>query len=162
LYQKGWIGAYPNGIGFGNISIRLVGNIFLITGTETGKLQTLTKEHYTKVIAYNVEKNAITCMGPVQASSESLSHAAIYAINPSANAVIHIHDKPLWEKLMKTELATAPGIEYGTPEMAKDIIRLFKQTDLASRKLIVMAGHEEGIIVFGHTLEEAGEVLLKL
>jgi L-ribulose-5-phosphate 4-epimerase len=162
LYQKGWIGAYPNGIGFGNISIRLVGNIFLITGTETGKLQTLTKEHYTKVIAYNVEKNAITCMGPVKASSESLSHAAIYAINPSANAVIHIHDKSLWDRLMNTEIATSPSIEYGTPEMAKDIIRLFKQTDLASRKLIVMGGHEEGIIAFGHTLEEAGEVLLHL
>jgi L-ribulose-5-phosphate 4-epimerase len=162
LYQKGWIGAFPNGIGYGNISIRIVGNIFLITGTETGKFENLTNEHYSKVVAYNLEKNAITCIGPVKASSESLSHAAIYAKNLMVNAIIHIHDKKLWESLKKDNPTTAADIEYGTPEMAKEIIRLFKETNLAEKKIIVMGGHENGIICFGNTMNEAGEILMRL
>jgi L-ribulose-5-phosphate 4-epimerase len=160
LYHKGWIGAFENGIGFGNISIRVVGNIFLITGTETGNLQTLTGEHYSKVVAYNMDKNAITCIGPVKASSESLSHAAIYTKNPLVNAIIHIHSKDLWKKLKNVENTTRPEVEYGTPEMAREIIRLFKETDLAEKRIIVMGGHEDGIISFGFNLDEAGERLL--
>jgi L-ribulose-5-phosphate 4-epimerase len=162
LYQKSWIGAFPNGIGFGNISIRVIGNIFLITGTETGKLQVLTNEHYSKVVAYNLEKNAITCLGPVKASSESLSHAAIYNKIPTVNAIMHIHSKDLWESLKNVEPTTAPEVEYGTPEMAREIVRLFKETDLANKKVLVMGGHEDGIISFGHDLDEAGERLLQL
>ncbi len=161
LYQKGLIGEYPNNIGYGNISTRLVGNIFIITGTATGKLKTLTAEHYSKVIAYNLEKNSLTCMGPVKASSESLSHAALYASCLSANAIIHVHNKKLWEQLMKTEIATSANVEYGTPEMAKEIIRLFKETDLKKRGIFVMAGHEDGIVSFGKDMDEAGEILLK-
>jgi L-ribulose-5-phosphate 4-epimerase len=162
LYRKGWIGALPNGIGFGNISIRVIGNIFLITGTETGKLQVLTNEHYSKVVAYNLEKNAITCIGPVKASSESLSHAAIYNKIHSVNAIFHIHSKELWERLKNVEPTTAPEVEYGTPEMAREIVRLFKETDLAKKKVIVMGGHEDGIICFGNDLDEAGDRLLQL
>jgi L-ribulose-5-phosphate 4-epimerase len=160
FYDKGWIGAYPNKIGYGNVSIRLVGNIFLITGTETGNLPRLTGEHYSKVVAYNLEKNAITCIGPAKASSESLSHAAIYTKNPLANAIIHIHSKKLWESLKNSKPTTSANIEYGTPEMAKDIIRLFKETDLAETKILVMGGHEDGIICFGSNLEEASNTLL--
>ena len=45
--------------------------------------------------------------------------------------------------------------------MAYEVMRLFKFTDVQSRKIIVMAGHEGGIIVFGRDLEEASAVLLR-
>ena len=57
---------------------------------------------------------------------------------------------------------TKKEIEYGTPAMANEMIRLFDETDLRNKKVLVMAGHEEGIISFGENLEEAGNLLLKL
>jgi L-ribulose-5-phosphate 4-epimerase len=46
--------------------------------------------------------------------------------------------------------------------MAKEIKRLFEETSLRSEKIIVMGGHEEGIISFGKNLEEAANVMLDI
>jgi ribulose-5-phosphate 4-epimerase/fuculose-1-phosphate aldolase len=160
LYKLGLIGAYSNGIGFGNLSIRLANNIFIITGTSTGQIANLNNNHFTKVTGYNFMKNSLTCEGPVKASSESLTHAAVYESDNFANAVIHIHNKSLWEKLLNVLPATSPEIEYGTPAMAEEVKRLFKETDLIEKKIFVMAGHEEGIVSFGRNLEEAFKTIL--
>ena len=40
--------------------------------------------------------------------------------------------------------------------MANEIDRLFKETNVAARKVIIMAGHQEGIIVWGKDADEAG------
>ena len=45
--------------------------------------------------------------------------------------------------------------------MAYEITRLFNVTDLQDRKLLVMAGHEGGIIAFGRNLAGAFDVLLR-
>jgi L-ribulose-5-phosphate 4-epimerase len=160
LYHLKLVGAYPNGIGFGNISIRLDGKNFLITGSATGNHQYLTNKHYTIVTSYNFAENTLTCNGPIQASSESLTHAAVYEANKDINAVIHIHSKSLWNRLLQIIPTTSPTVEYGTPQMAMEIHRLFKETNLNSKKILVMAGHEEGIISFGKDLEEAGNLIL--
>ena len=39
-------------------------------------------------------------------------------------------------------------------------MRLFRMTDVHSRKTFVMAGHQGGIITFGRDLEEAFAVLM--
>lgn len=160
LYQLGLIGMYPNGIGYGNMSIRLGNKQFLITGTATGHLHLLTNEHYTTVTSYNFKENSLTCRGPIQASSESLTHAAIYESSPETLAVIHVHNLALW-KLLKNKVPTsAATVEYGTPEMALEIQRLFRETDVRMKQILVMAGHEEGIISFGPTVEEAYQLII--
>jgi ribulose-5-phosphate 4-epimerase/fuculose-1-phosphate aldolase len=160
LYNYGLIGAYANGIGFGNISIRSDNNTFIITGSATGILEKLNENHYVKVNEYDFSQNSLTCMGPIKASSESLTHAVIYESSPETQAVIHIHNLNMWEKYIHKEPTTRSNVSYGTPEMAHEIKRLFKETDIALKKFIVMAGHEEGIIVFGSSLDEAGKVLI--
>jgi len=50
---------------------------------------------------------------------------------------------------------------YGTTEMANEIKRLFIEANVKAEKIIAMAGHKEGLIAFGKTLDEAGEILLK-
>jgi hypothetical protein len=55
---------------------------------------------------------------------------------------------------------TSKAAEYGTPELAYEIIQLFKRTDVPSRRIIVMAGHEAGILTLGKDLEEAFAVLM--
>jgi hypothetical protein len=45
--------------------------------------------------------------------------------------------------------------------MANEITQLFKRTDVQSRKVVVMAGHEPGILTFGKDLEDAFAVLMR-
>ncbi len=161
LYELGLIGEYDNGIGFGNISIRYSQpGQFLISGTQTGNLSALNEQHYTTVTNFDLERNCLTCCGPIQASSESLTHATLYQANPTVNAVIHVHHLKLWRKLMYKVPTTAIEVAYGTPEMAKEILRLFREDNPIKTKIVVMSGHEEGIISFGKNLQEAGNILL--
>jgi L-ribulose-5-phosphate 4-epimerase len=163
LYQLGFIGEYDNGIGFGNLSIRCIDqrDRFIISGTKTGSLPILNAGHYTTVIAYDWKQNCLTCLGPIQASSESLTHAAIYQANPNINAIIHVHHLQLWQKLMDKVPTTARNIAYGTPEMAEEIMRLCRDENLGETQILVMSGHEEGIITFGNNVDGAGNLLLK-
>ena len=149
LYKKKLIGF--NNIGYGNISIRTE-NGFLISGSTTGKFPILTIEHYTEVIELDFEKNYIICRGPIKASSESLSHAALYT-NPKVNAVIHIHNLELWNKLIDKVPTTSENSEYGTPELAYEIMKL------KSENIIAMGGHKEGILTFGNKFKDAYEAL---
>ena len=161
LYELKLIGAYPDGVGYGNISIRTKpGDQFVITGSATGKQKNLTRLGYSRVTKFSLSQNTLYCEGPVIASSESLSHAAIYETDPDVNAVIHIHHFEYWQKLMDRVPVTAPQAEFGTPEMAREIIRLFHETDVGEKKILVMGGHKEGIITFGKDLDEAGSYLL--
>jgi L-ribulose-5-phosphate 4-epimerase len=161
LYDLKLIGVYPDGIGFGNISERFdPQGSFLITGSATGKFPELTPAHYCRVTKVFTEENRLLCNGPVIASSESMSHAAIYRECPEITGVIHIHHKQLWQQLMDVVPTTEKSAEYGTPEMARAISRLLQDTNLRAEGIFVMAGHEEGIFSFGKTLDEAGEVLL--
>jgi ribulose-5-phosphate 4-epimerase/fuculose-1-phosphate aldolase len=159
LYSLNLIGAYENGIGFGNISIREVNN-FIITGSKTGGIENLTNNHFTKVTNWYFNKNNLTCEGPIEASSESLTHAAIYTSNSNINAVIHVHNLNLWEKLINKIPTTDEKAEFGTPEMAYEIMKLFRENQVTKKRILIMGGHKEGIISFGKNLEEAGNVLL--
>ena len=162
LYDLGLIGMYPNGIGYGNISERFDRKgSFLITGSATGGFPELTPAHYCLVSRVFVEENRLICHGPVIASSESMSHAIIYQECPEVTGVIHIHHKKLWQQLLDVVPTTDRSAEYGTPEMARAISQLLRDTDLRVEGIFVMAGHEEGIFSFGKTLDEAGEVLLR-
>lgn len=161
LYKLGFIGVYENGIGYGNISKRYNNDQFIISGTATGKYQKLSAEHYTRVTDYDLDKNLVTAKGPIIASSESLTHALIYECDKNCNAVIHVHYADLWKRMMNKVPTTEKSIEYGTPAMAKEVKRLFVETDLSEQKILVMAGHEEGIISFGKDLEEAGSILME-
>jgi len=161
LYNAKLIGKNKDGIGYGNISIRYQNN-FIITGSSTGKLSTLTAEHYTVVTQYDLDKNTLTAVGPIIASSESLTHAVIYERQKDVNAVIHVHHFALWKKLLEIHPATGKNIEYGTPAIAKEILRLFEASDLAEKKIFAMGGHKEGVVSFGKDLDEAGEKILAL
>ena len=161
MYKKGLIGVYDDGIGFGNISARCEDQTFLITGSSTGEFEKLNENHYSLVTNYNLLQNSLTCKGPIKASSESLTHALIYECSPETNAVIHIHNIDMWNNLIHKVPTTKIEATYGTPEMANEIKRLFTESDVAADKIILMGGHKEGIISFGSTLEEAGNILLK-
>lgn len=160
LFDRGLIGVYENGIGFGNISQRLnAAGQFIISGTATGSIPRLNGAHYAIVRQADLAGNMLHCEGPVIASSESLSHAVIYRECPEINGVIHIHHLKLWQSLLHRVPTTPLSATYGTPEMAWSIIDLLKETALPNLRIFVMEGHEEGIFAFGETLEAAAAVI---
>jgi ribulose-5-phosphate 4-epimerase/fuculose-1-phosphate aldolase len=161
LLQLRLIGVGANGIGFGNLSIRdSATKNFYITGSATGRKPELTLADCARVVAYDFEKNWLRYEGSAIPSSESLTHAAVYESDAKAGSVIHCHDSKLWAALLNKAPTTSKAVDYGTPEMACEVTRLFKVTDVQSTKILVMAGHEGGIVAFGKDLEEAFAVLM--
>lgn len=162
LYNMDLIGAYENGVAFGNISMRIQGgNQFVITGSATGEIPELEPGHYVKVNSFNIEDNAVQCVGPLKASSESLTHAAIYSSDTGVNAVVHVHNIELWNELIYKVPTTNPSMDYGTTSLAKDILRMFKEPEVYEKRIIVMAGDRAGILSFGQDMDEAVNVLME-
>jgi hypothetical protein len=163
MWEKALIGIYPDGIGYGNISMRIPGSDqFVISGTATGGLRDLEINQYAMVERCDPDSNTVWCKGELNASAESMSHYAIYTALPEVQAVVHIHNRPLWDKYLNLLPTTSPEIEYGTPAMAGEITRILYLPETHSKKVIIMGGHEEGIISFGQTLEEAARIILEL
>jgi L-ribulose-5-phosphate 4-epimerase len=156
------IGVDQNGIGFGNLSVRDdAADHFYITGSATGGLPEITVTNCAKVVACDFDKNWVQYDGAAIPSSESLTHAAIYKSDANTGAIIHCHNSKLWAALLNQAPTTSKTSEYGTPTLAYEIMRLFKRTDVQRRRIIVMAGHEGGIVTFGQDLEEAFGVLMR-
>jgi L-ribulose-5-phosphate 4-epimerase len=156
------VGLDSNGTGFGNLSVRdRATNSFYITGSATGGIPELALADCARVVAYDFRRNCLQYEGFAIPSSESLTHAAIYESDAKVGAIIHCHDPKLWAVLLNQAPTTSNSVEYGTPEMAYEITRLFKVTDLRKRKILIMAGHEGGIVIFGKNLDEAFAVLMR-
>ncbi len=159
LHQAQQIGLYANGIGYGNISLRLSPQSFAVSGTQTGHLAATTPDHYTLVDGWDIDGNTLHCTGPIKASSESLTHAALYSFSAEIQAIIHVHNRDLWQRYREALPTTAATVPYGTPAMAYEMERLLRQGNLAQTRILIMAGHEEGVLTFGPTLAAAAQVL---
>lgn len=164
LIAAGLIGEYEDlGIGYGNISVRCgEPGQFLISGTQTGDVPSTSKEHYSLVTDYNTYANIVCCVGPVQASSEAMTHAAIYELDSNIGAIVHAHSLELWHQLKDKLPTTDASVAYGTPQMANEFRRLYRDTEFRKTQLAVMAGHDEGLLSFGASLEEAASRILGL
>jgi L-ribulose-5-phosphate 4-epimerase len=155
LRRMGLLGMDESGVGFGNVSLRNGRtDSFYITGSGTGVLPVLTLQDYAKVTASDFTRNWLRCAGRVIASAESLTHAAVYSADAKAHVVVHGHNSDLWRSLLERGPATVSSVTYGTPEMAREVQRLFRETDLRTWKIFAMAGHRDGIIVFGENFRQ--------
>lgn len=149
LFELGLIGAYPNGIGYGNLSVREDGTQFVISASATGAAHTLGDDQYCLVEAFSIERNWVRSRGALPASSESMTHGAIYLANPAVQCVIHVHSRALFDGLLaQGALHTAADIAYGTPAMANAVMQLV-QDQHGLPVLFAMAGHDEGVVAYG-------------
>lgn len=156
------------GYGFGNISHRLEPydaspeqRRYVITGTQTGHIADLGPEHFVVVNECHPAANMTVAEGPIKPSSESMTHGAVYAADPEIRWVMHVHSPEIWRNAARYGIPTTDAsIPYGTPEMSAAVLALFDATDVAERRIFSMGGHEDGIVSFGRTAEEAGIALL--
>lgn len=164
--EAGILGQDPdryNGLGFGNLSQRIQKSSFIISGTQTGGLDQLTAKDYALVTLTDIPANRVEAQGQVKPSSESLTHAAVYAFDDNIQYVFHVHSPEIWNARSKLEIPeTAAHIAYGTPQMADEMIRLYKSGLFAYGNILAMAGHEDGVIGFGATADEAGELIMRM
>ena len=173
LARLGLIGRDPSryqGAGYGNVSARVgpFGDVgrgqrrFLVTGTQTGGRPRVTLEDFSLVERYDILRNHVRSMGSVSPSSESLTHGAIYDIAPAARVVLHAHAPEIWRHARALGLPlTRVGVQNGTPEMAHEVQRLYRESTLSGTGILAMGGHEDGVIAFGTTAAEAGETLVR-
>jgi hypothetical protein len=173
LARLGLLGQDParyGGAGYGNVSARLgpFGGVprgrrrFLVTGTQTGRRRQITLADFCVVEEYDLERNRVRSSGPVPPSSESLTHGALYDIAPAARVVLHAHAPEVWRQAQPLGLpATRAGAQNGTPQMALEVQRLYREGPLASLGILVMGGHEDGVLTFGASASEAGATLVR-
>lgn len=160
LYSDELIGADKDGIGYGNISaIYKSSGRFVISASDTGKIRSAQKYHFCLVNSVDVKKNFVSCTGMKVASSESMTHYTIYNLSREIKCIIHVHNLRLWEKLLNKVQTTAKNISYGSPEMAYEIKKLWLNSDLKEKKILVMAGHKGGLVVFAKSIEDAYNLL---
>jgi hypothetical protein len=155
LFSLGLIGAYKSGVGYGNISQRNGQGAFVITGTQTGDLAQLGAEHYALVEAFDDRIFYLKSSGAVKPSSEALTHGTVYNLSSEIGAVIHIHSKKIWNFMLEGTYLKTADVEYGTEAMIDEVNRIYATIDPLSNPKFVMAGHEEGVMVFGRDLVEA-------
>ena len=172
LWQLELIGQDPDrygGYGFGNISRRLPPydapenrRPFVISGSQTGHMAVLTSTGFATISEYDAALNRVVATGPIKPSSESLTHGSVYNANNGIRVIFHVHSPSIWRCAPTLNLpATDVHVPYGTPAMAQSVKRLFEDTDHMEAGVFVMGGHEDGVIAFGHTVDEAGSVLVR-
>ncbi len=156
------------GAGYGNVSVRLgrpgmgLGRrSFVITGTQTSGKHCIGLDDFCVVERYDFDTNRVVSRGLAQPSSESMTHGAVYDLGPQIRCVLHAHTPVLWNRRRELRLPeTSAQVPYGTPEMAREVQRLYREGLFAERRVLAMGGHEDGIIAFGRSPEDAGQALL--
>lgn len=148
------------GVGFGNVSCRYQ-NHFIVSGTQTGGIPVLSAQHYFCVEHADTARNRVVARGPIAPSSESLTHAMVYALDPAVQYVFHVHSPEIWRRAAALGLpVTAREVAYGTPAMAAEMARLYAAGPLRAQGIVVMLGHEDGVISIGRDADAAGQRLL--
>lgn len=163
LFDLGLIGVYDNGVGYGNLSVRMsADNQFVITASATGAQRTLQAEQFCLVESFSVQNNHVQSVGSLPASSESMTHGAIYAAHSGVRCVIHVHSRILFDHLLQTRAPATPAdVPYGTPAMAQRVAQLVtRQPHLPS--VFVMAGHDEGVVAYGADMPSTLNALVAL
>ncbi len=163
LYALNLIGAYEDGIGFGNISQKEENSSkFFITATQTGHLKDLKSEDYSLVEKVDFESFTTYASGASKPSSEALTHGCIYELDKDINAIIHVHNEKLWRYMLENGYVSTSDVEYGSLEMVQDIQKIYSTLTPLDNRAFVMKGHFEGVFTFGKTMQEAKEELYKI
>ena len=163
LRTLGLIGADSEGVGYGNLSIRLYASpCFLITSSQSSGLNEVDQQHFARVTVVDLDRNFLRSTGERPPSSEALTHAALYQAHGAIRAVVHVHSKTIWEAHRNRLPTTREDVLYGTPEMGYEMIRLHKRAAIGYQGVVVMGGHQDGVIAFGRSVPEAAGEILKL
>lgn len=150
------------GLGFGNMSVRAPDRPeqFAITASQTGGMADIGPDDLVRILRASVERFWVDAEGRQPPSSESLTHAMIYAADRSVRWVLHVHSPEIWSRCEALGLpATPAAAPYGSPAMA-DAVAALLHAHPERPCVFATLGHEDGIFACGATAERAGGALL--
>jgi hypothetical protein len=164
LRRLGLVGRDParyGGLAYGNLSLRQPDGSFIISASQTADRPHPGPTDYTCVTDWDFAANRLTATGPASPSSESLTHAALYDADPAIGCILHVHCPEIWQRGDALALpGTDPQVAYGTPAMAGEVGRLYREYGFAGHGVLVMGGHQDGILGFGRDPDDAGSRLM--
>ena len=150
------------GLGYGNLSRRIPGeeNAFLITASQTSRLVAAGSDALVRVNQCDLGRFLVSAEGLRPPSSESTTHALIYAADPDIHWVLHGHCPEVWRNAKTMALPTIPAhVGYGSAPMAEAVAALL-HAHPERPILFATRGHQDGIFACGATAEGAGGAML--
>lgn len=163
LHDLGLLGQSPDlygGYAYGNLSVRTGQDSFIVTASQTSGATELVAEDLVSVTHVNFERFWVDAQGSQPPSSESLTHAMIYAADPKLEFIFHVHSTTLWQARAALNLPETPAeVPYGSPAMAEAVMGLM-QKHLSRPLVFATAGHEDGIFAMGHHARDCGGLLV--
>jgi L-ribulose-5-phosphate 4-epimerase len=163
--RLGLIGRDPRrygGLGFGNVSVRDPEDprCFVISASQTGGARDLRPQDLVRIRECRLERFWVEAEGRKPPSSETLTHAMIYAADPAIHWVLHVHAPAIWQRTLALDLpATPASVPYGSHSMAEAVhavCRAHPQRPL----LFATLGHEDGIFACGPDGRSTGLALI--
>lgn len=152
------------GFAYGNLSERVRGDDgrdkLVISASQTAHLHRDNPAAWVTVDDVSLTRFWAEARGKHPPSSETMTHAMIYAAEPKANWVFHAHSPEIFRAAKRLKLPATPAdVPYGSPAMAQAVADLLSSN--MSRPLVfITAGHEDGVFAFGPTARDAGGLLV--
>ena len=130
---------------------------FLITGTQSSSQSSFGARHVCIVEALDLRCHWLRNFGPTRPSSESLTHATLYALDEGIRFVFHVHCRAIWRNAERLGVPSTPArVPYGSSEMVTVIRALYTSGALDKQQILSMAGHQDGVLAFVPSAERAG------
>ena len=161
-----------DGYSFGNLSARLAPTnlgakstsksatgLFIVSASQAAHRDHDDPSTWTTIDAVNLERFWLEARGELPPSSESMTHAMIYAAEPNAQFVFHAHSPEIWNNADELLLPSTPAdVPYGSPAMSQAVIDLLAAN--MSRPLVFTTrGHTDGVFALGPTARDTGGLL---
>lgn len=153
-----------DGFAYGNVSMRRpgMGSSFLISATQTGGLEHTAQSDWVLITEYDLATFQVSAVGLNPPSSESVTHAMVYAADANITCVLHAHNHDIWSHTTALDLPTT-GLTtpYGSPDLALEVSRLLRDNHV--RPLVFATpGHEDGVFACGEDLATTASALIRL
>ena len=175
LMRQELIGQDPtryDGYSFGNLSARLAptnlgakaistdtNGLFIVSASQAAHRDHDDPATWTTIDHINLERFWVEGRGELPPSSETMTHAMIYAAEPNAQFVFHAHSPEIWNNADALLLPSTPAnVPYGSPAMSQAVIDLLAAN--MSRPLVFTTrGHTDGVFALGPTARDTGGLL---
>jgi hypothetical protein len=150
------------GYAFGNVSLRdpAAPGRFFVTASQTTDAPCGAPSAWTRIDGCDLARFSVVATGVAPPSSETLTHAAIYAADARIGWIFHAHAPAIWRAAAKLGIAAiGADVEYGSPALAAAVAKLAEARP-AGPLVFVTLGHEDGVFACGTDADGTAGALL--
>ena len=151
-----------DGFGYGNLSARDPEHAaeFIISASQTSGFDDFDTSHLVRITHCNLDRFWADALGTYPPSSETITHAMVYAADPKVKWVFHCHCPEIWKLTDDLTLPhTPPEVAYGSTNMVHAVSKLLA-THHSRPIVFTTMGPEDGIFACGPTARDTGGLLV--